>query len=364
MRKAIPIIIVVAVIVVFCLVAVVLRAAPAVRKLLQKPQGTPLSLVTPTEGMPIELTEVIPEPAATATPQPTSLPTQKATPLSGEPSMLTQPEPVCGQSGQMTLLLLGRSIHLPSNNQRADLIRLVKLDFDQRAAYIYAIPGQLVVSTPNLAPKYGTQNARIGDIPTIIFNKDGINTTSEYAATQAVAQAILDNFGIAADHYITIKEDLVMQVVDTFNGIEVNIPQKFTMPSYSKYKGMVLEPGKYVFNGEMVHAYTTYRESVGEEWQRFSRQNVILEGMRAKLLNPAVFLKIPELYELYKQNIVTDLSMEEIIAAGCLAREAPSQSIVFSSIPAEKVKIESDGSMRLLDMPALVGQLQSAFGVP
>jgi anionic cell wall polymer biosynthesis LytR-Cps2A-Psr (LCP) family protein len=155
-----------------------------------------------------------------------------------------------------------------------------------------------------------------------------------------------------------------MEIVDAVGGIDVVLPQDFTMPVYSKNKGLVLRAGKQHLDGEMVHAITTYRASAADEFSRLARQNVIIEGMRKKLLDPSIYMKIPELYSIYKNDIITDLSLEQIAALSCLTRLVPPENVTVETPDIEQIIVKQDGSMYMKDSALLVKEIQTLFEVP
>lgn len=328
---------------ILCIIMMVVIYAAV--KFYTKPQAPTLSLATATKSKPA-VTPISPN----------------ATEPSVPTEILTKVPQVCGQTGAWTLLVLGRTIH--KDPAPAQTIRLVKVDFEQKSAVLYSLPPDLVLETPGLVQEYKIQTARLQDIFTALVIAGGNNRETDYKATQATAQAILDNFGIASDYYVTIEEDFVIETVDSVGGIDVVMPQDFTMPSYSKNKGLVLRAGKQHFDGEMVHAYTTYRTNAADEFSRLARQNVILEGMRKKLLDPAVYVKIPDLYTIYKEHIITDLSLEQIAALSCLTRLIPPENIIVETPDIEQIIVKQDGSMYLKDPTYLIKQVQTLFEVP
>jgi LCP family protein required for cell wall assembly len=274
----------------------------------------------------------------------------------------TKAPQVCGQSGSWIILGLGRTIH--KSIPPAEMLRLMKVDFDHKSAVIYAFPPDLVVETPGLTEKYNIQTSRLQDIFTALVIADGESKTTEINASQATAQAILDNFGIAADHYFTVKEDIVQEMVNIVGGIDVTLSQDFTMPSYSKYEGLVLKAGKQHLDGEMVHAITTYRTSAEEESYRLANQNIVLAGMWKKLLDPAVYVKIPQLYSSYQDNVTTDLSLEQFAALSCLSRLIPAENITVDTPSIEQLIVKEDGSTYMKNPELLIPEIQALFSAP
>jgi LCP family protein required for cell wall assembly len=314
-------------------------------KFYTRPQGTTMVLTTPTEAL-SNATAVAT--TVTVATNPTAVPTKV-------------PQ-VCGQSGSWIILALGRTIH--KSIPPAEMVRLMKVSFDQKTAVVYSFPPDLVVETPGLTEKYNIQTSRLQDIMTALVIADGESKTTETNASQATAQAILDNFGVPADHYFTLKENVVEEMVNIVGGIDVTLSQNFTMPSYSTYKGMVLKAGKQHFDGEMVHAITTYRTGAEGETYRLANQNIVLAGMWNKLLDPAVYVKIPQLYSSYIANVTTDLSLEQFAALSCLSRLIPAENITVDSPRIEQLIVKEDGSTYLKNPELLIPEIQALFVEP
>lgn len=314
-------------------------------KFITQPQAPPLALTTATNA---PATETSVASKATVIVEPTEAPTKA--PM------------VCGQSGSWIILALGRTIH--KSVPPAEMIRLMKVDFDQKSAVIYSFPPDLVVETPGLTEKYQIQTSRIQDIFTAMVIADGESKTTEINASQATAQAVLDNFGIAADHYLTLKENVVEEMVNIVGGIDVTLSQDFTMPTYSSYNGLVLKAGTQHLDGEMVHAITTYRGSVTDEPYRLANQNIVLAGMWKKLLDPAVYVKIPQLYSSYQDNITTDLSLEQFAALSCLSRLIPAGNITVDTPSIEQLIVKEDGSTYMKNPEQLIPEIQDLFSEP
>ncbi len=314
-------------------------------KFFTQPQAPTLALTTATNA-PATQTSVASK--ATVIAVPTESPTKA--PL------------VCGQSGDWIILALGRTIH--KSVPPAEMIRLMKVDFDEKSAVVYSFPPDLVVETPGLTAKYQIQTSRLQDIFTVLVIADGESKTTEINASQATAQAILDNFGIAADHYFTVKEDVVEEMLTIVGGIDVTLSQDFTMPDYSTNPGLVLTAGKQHLDSEMVHAMTTFRTSAEEESYRLANQNIVLAGMWNKLLDPAVYVKIPQLYSSYQDNITTDLSLEQFAALSCLSRLIPAENITVDTPSIEQLIVHEDGSTYMKNPELLIPEIQALFLEP
>jgi len=303
--------------------------------------GSPPAPVVVTQLVTVIVTQ---EPAIP--PPPTEVPPPTPTPLLA-PTETPIPIPTglaCGGSGKMALLLLGESLPEKNPEHGADAIRLVKVDFDNDAVTILPMPPDLWVNTPNLA----------GVKATTLTNsyrtaKDAAASQGERAAmvqgTQAMAQALLDNFGYQPDHYITLSQLLFKNMVDTLGGIEINLPAR--VDGTQEGHG-VFEAGLQVFNGERANDYVRILwpkgQAESDEWGRFERQNQVIAALRTKIMQPDNWLAIPQLISQFADRVVTDLSLNQLLDLNCMIN-AIGESIIMLQVGQDMVKVDAQGRM-------------------
>ena len=129
----------------------------------------------------------------------------------------------------MTVLLLARDIANGEPPYGADLIRFVRIDFDNQTVRLIAVPRDLWVATPHLAP-LNVDHSRLGLV--YYLQEQATAGTSDQiatAATGAVAQALYDNYGVTADHYLFLEMKYFAQALDQLGGLDVNIPAAITV---------------------------------------------------------------------------------------------------------------------------------------
>ena len=282
------------------------------------------------------------ESEATTIPPPIT-PTSTAptfTPLSASPTV--QAKSVCG-SGAMTMLLLGESTPDPEHKRGADAIRLLRVDFDHQAVTILSIPPDLWVKTSAMTGFDSTSLTRaFWEVKTATV---GSEREAIRQATQIVAQALLDNFGFAPDHYLTINEPVFVSLVDTLGGIEVNIPER--IDGREEGRG-VFEAGSQVLNGKRALDYLRIlkpnNQPWPDEWDRFKRQNQILSAIRNEISRPENAAAIPSLVNQFYQLVVTDLNPNQLLDLNCMI-DAVEDNIIMLRIGSDMVKFDAKGHM-------------------
>ncbi len=200
----------------------------------------------------------------------------------------------------MTLLAIGRDARYWESPYGADAIRLIRLDFSKRQAVIFAFPRDLIVRTERLKEPYGIESSRLGKVYLAVLEKEKDTSLADQIAADTISQVLYDNYGVQANYYLTVKEDLIGKLINHFGGIDVNVPETFSLGP------LVIQPGMQRMDATTAQLYTRRLNSTEEEWQRFNRQNQVFEGLRGQLSQTGVLEQIPALYKEFKESVVTD----------------------------------------------------------
>jgi anionic cell wall polymer biosynthesis LytR-Cps2A-Psr (LCP) family protein len=148
-------------------------------------------------------------------------------------------------------------------------------------------------------------------------------------AAAATARMLANNFQVSTDHYVAIDLSPVPAMVDAIGGVPINIPVSVKDDASS----IVVPAGQQTLNGTMFLAYA--RAAPDSDFARIQRNSHLLAALRQRLLDPAVWPTLPQLYVQYNQVIATDLSPEQINHLTCLMQEVPSETIVQDSVRPE-----------------------------
>lgn len=300
------------------------------------------------------------EPMALTVSTSTPAPQQPATTV--PPTATTAPQLTCGQTGAMTILMVGHDDNYWVYPAGADSVRLVKVDFDQKKVTLFAFPRDLLVNTPSLTAKYNVSTSKLGTVYATVRKAEGSAPDADLKAVTAIAQTIYDNFGLVSDHYLTPNEAVLVQVIDTLGGVEVNVAKDFKTPPGAQ-PALSLKSGTYRMDGNTAMVYMRVLTSTPDEWDRLSRQNAVLQGLFQKMEDPSVVTKIPALYSQFKAALTTDLSLDQITSLTCLAKLVSEEDIHIDTFKTDTVRIENGSTIVLNDPTAAKEMLQSLFQV-
>jgi anionic cell wall polymer biosynthesis LytR-Cps2A-Psr (LCP) family protein len=342
-------------------IVAILALRGATNPLQNKNEINPTYASFPTENQEqVFTTPIILNPTATEKPlaaDPSGTPVDQASEEIATPTVtsVSTSTSFCGFTGQMNLLIIGQDEGLGMPPYGADAIRIIKLDFDQNKASIFAFQRDIRLSTPNLQTTYGISEAHLGSIYDIIMKREGARSDAKQLATNAIAQVLVDNFGIAPDFYVNLNQYVVPSVIDQVGGIDIVVPNDFTTDTHS------FVTGAQHLDGAAAWDYLSYPASDQNEWDRLARQDLVFTALRGKLIDPSIFGNLLNLYATVSNSVFTDLNPEQIGGLICEMEQIPPENVAFSTFPQSMITTYTDSSMILNDMSAAINLVQNSF---
>jgi LCP family protein required for cell wall assembly len=152
-----------------------------------------------------------------------------------------------------------------------------------------------------------------------------------------LADTLNVNFGIESEHYIAANLQTFTRAVDAIGGIDINLPYVID----GRAKGSTDANRYFSAGNQHLNGYRTMllaRMRPNGDIQRSEIQNLILQSLAAKILNPSVIPQLPALAEAFDGSVQANFSPVEIGQLACLASMIETQNIQFVSFPAELFK--------------------------
>lgn len=291
----------------------------------QQPLGPPLQEPRPTPfGMP-----------PTWTPDTKTIDSLLSTP---EPASATNTSPtppslVCGEQEPMFILVIGSDTR--SNAYLyglADVMRLVRIDFNQEKVAILEIPRDLWVEIPDIADNLnGQDHEKLNQA--YLYGNPGFGYTDDPAGGAGLLTRTLNlNFDTHIDHYIAVNMQTFTKIVDSIGGIDVTLPKTVDGRTTDDMNDRLLfYQGTHHLNG--TQALTLARIRINGTFSRADNQDRVLCALRKKLTSPAIIDDIPDLIQSFRGAVQMSLSPEELSQLACLATQVQPQDILFASFP-------------------------------
>jgi LCP family protein required for cell wall assembly len=292
-----------------------------------EPRSTEISLATTVSEV-----AVLPEAASTSEATEWVVTTIPPTPTSDQsiaPAATAARKVVCGENEAWNVLVLGSDAADLYYPQGSDLTRVLRVDFPNKEVSVFALSRDLLVDASEL----GFQNP---DITTtrlgMVFyearrrSNEPDTKDSMQAGVNAIARTLAVNFDLQFDHYIALDLDRFPAMIDTVGGVPIDIPVALTDPK----SGVAFHTGPQTLDGEQTAIYA--RAYLGSDLQRIERNDLLIEALRQKLLDPAVWIKVPRLFIQFREAINSDLSLEQVNHLVCLLKEVEEDAIIQEGV--------------------------------
>lgn len=199
---------------------------------------------------------------------------------------------------------------------------------------------------------------RLNTIYTINKGKD--KATQAEKGMTALKEHVSHLTGILPDYYVLLEWEAIGELVDALGGVEFNVP--FDMDYDDPYQDLHIhqKAGLRVLSGDDAMQVIRHRKnndgshSAGDVG-RLSIQQDFLKAVVKKCLQPATFLKVPALAEIFAENVKTDLTVGNILA---FAKSAygmdPATGVSFQTAPLGGNAWYKGAAMVTLDGPGIL----------
>jgi LCP family protein required for cell wall assembly len=202
-------------------------------------------------------------------------------------------------------------------------------------------------------------------------NIQGVGTTkinfANYAggaslSAQTVSQVLGD---IPIDRYIRFNVNGFGKLVDALGGIDIYVPKKLKYQDDSQHLYINLNAGQQKLNGSKAIQYMRYRHDDLGDIGRVQRQQAFFRAFIDQKLKPESITKFPEILAIVKDNIDTNLSLEEVLALASYTSKTDRKSIQMHMAPG---RFSNPGefdnlSYWILDNRLLAKLMSQNFGV-
>ena len=236
----------------------------------------------------------------------------------------------CGRSDQQIILLLAYDAKLEFP-YGSDGVRLLKMDYANQRIELLALPrGLWVVAPQEVQPTL--QAASLGELYQYGLDQGGLDIKVARAeAARLVAQALFDNFSLVSDNFAVLETETFAQVVDSLGGIDV------TLPAATTVDGTVYNAGTQHWDGVTALQYVRALPQGEDDWDRFSRQDLVLSAIKSSAKASSGLAQIPSLLVNFERGLTTDLNAADLVNISCLVKQVPNGQMQVEELPVELV---------------------------
>ena len=120
--------------------------------------------------------------------------------------------------------------------------------------------------------------------------------------------------GVGIDRYIRINVLGVSKLIEALGGVNVYVPKNMKYRDDSQHLYINLKAGQQHLNGEQALQLLRYRHDELGDIGRIQRQQIVLRALIEQTLNPTTITRLRDILNVVKENIDTNLSVEELVA--------------------------------------------------
>lgn len=230
------------------------------------------------------------------------------------------------KEGVYTFLVAGLDVA----SGATDTMLLLSYDVNEKTIQGMNLPRDTIMNV-----SYNSK--RLNTIYTINKGKD--KKTQVEKGMAALKKHVSRLTGILPDYYVLLEWEAIGELVDALGGVEFEVP--FDMDYDDPYQNLHIhqKAGLRVLSGDDAMQVIRHRKnndgshSAGDVG-RLSIQQDFLRAVVKKCLQPATFLKIPALAEIFAENVKTDLTVGNILAFAKAAYGMdPTTGVSFQTAP-------------------------------
>lgn len=229
----------------------------------------------------------------------------------------------------------------------SDTMLLVRLYPDTHQINILSIPRDTLVQMPDIGiDKINDANVRGG----------------AKLAAQTVSHLLSD---IPIDRYVRLDTEGFIHLIDALGGVEVTIPKPMHYVDETQHLYINFKAGQQKLNGQHLQEYVRFRHDELGDIGRVQRQQVVLRAILNSLLQPSTLGQLPQILQVVKDNVDTDLSIGEMLAIAQILGHTDRQHINMVMLPGRfSEKNEYSLSYWIKNPQATAAILASYFDVP
>lgn len=145
---------------------------------------------------------------------------------------------------------------------------------------------------------------------------DKINHAHVFGGVDMTVATVENLFGVPVDYFVKLNFDAFIEIIDSFGGIEVNVPFAFSeMDSKDRKNAISIKEGQQLLSGEEALAYARMRKKDPTgDIGRGERQQQVLTALIQETASLKSITKFDDVIESVGNNLSTNMSFSDIVS--------------------------------------------------
>ena len=148
------------------------------------------------------------------------------------------------------------------------------------------------------------------------------------ALTSDVVGELIELPANKPDRYLVISRQGLRRFVEGLGDIEVTLNQTYKYEDKSQGYSVNLQAGIQTLNGAQAEQLARHKPKANDDHQRRMRQRLLLQGVHQQLTEIDAITVVPELLNVFSNQVKTDISSKEMLSLMAAAISAPSPPVI------------------------------------
>lgn len=163
-----------------------------------------------------------------------------------------------------------------------------------------------------------------------------INAANYHGGPALSARAVSDLLsGLPIDRYLRVNVQGVEKLIDALGGVTVHVPKDMKYTDHSQHLYIDLKAGKQKLDGAKALQFLRYRYDQYGDIGRIQRQQVLMRAVVEQTLKPQTLGRIPQILQVIRDNLDTNLSVEEMAALAGFASKTERDRVQMLLLPGD-----------------------------
>ncbi|MEC4273280.1 LCP family protein [Adlercreutzia sp. R25] len=203
------------------------------------------------------------------------------------------------ESSAYYVAILGCDARPHETIARSDVTMLARIDTEEGTVHLISVPRDMMVEIDG----HGTQK---------------INAALAFGGPAGAVRSLSAFAGVPITHYVELRFEQLVELVDRLGGVTVNVPEGFT----SDTSGITLATGEQTLNGEQALAFARERHAVSSgDFSRAAAQRTIIKAIADEVL-AAPPTEMPSLVGSLASCVTTDYTVAELADAALALKDS------------------------------------------
>lgn len=171
------------------------------------------------------------------------------------------------------------------------------------------------------------------------YGYDKINSAYSVGGIELAKEVISNFLQIPIHKYIIIKVAGAAKMVDAVGGLQIDVEKDMDYDDNWGQLHIHLRAGNQLLHGEQAVGYARFRMDEESDRGRIRRQQQTMQALVQRLKDPMVILRLQSIIKAIKENVITDLSVMDMLDLAYLYKDFDRQQMRTGTLVGDDAEV-------------------------